>query len=115
MPTSPQISISDFSHQILDKVIHFKVTRLQDSLHIWVGSRPVLSNMAVALPVKYGTLPTSAALFGVKTEHTSESLAKRLANKLNQQVFVSCSVPYDPELSVLIERHLASELGRKGN
>ncbi|KAH9499717.1 proteasome (prosome, macropain) assembly chaperone 4 [Bulinus truncatus] len=68
--------------------------------------------MAVAMAAKYGSIPAASTLFGGKLEQISEALATKLAKKYNCQVFVSCSVPYDQNLSVLLEKRLAEELNR---
>ncbi|XP_055893035.1 proteasome assembly chaperone 4-like [Biomphalaria glabrata] len=112
MDMTPSICITDFSENILDKSIHFKIIRLEQSFFVWVGSKPMLSNMAVAMPATYGQIPAVSTLFGAKLEQISESLAQKLAKKYKCQVFVSCSVPFDANLSVLIEKRLAQELNQ---
>lgn len=53
MASPSQISVSDFTRHILDKIVHFKIIKLDESLFVWIGTNPVLSNMAVAMPAKY--------------------------------------------------------------
>ncbi|XP_005095654.1 proteasome assembly chaperone 4 isoform X2 [Aplysia californica] len=115
MASPSQIAVSDFSEIILDKTVFFKVMRLTDSFFVWVGLEPHLSNMAVAMPAKYGSVPSCSLLFGNKSDLSSTSLAQKLAKKLSKQVFVSCTVPFDQHLSVLVEKRLAQELALNGS
>ena len=106
-----QIKVSDFSEMILDKTVYFKIIKLSDSFFVWVGLEPSLSNMAVAMPTPHTSVPSGSLLFGNKSgETTSTSLAQKLAKKSNKQIFVSCSIPFDQHLSVLVEKRLAQEL-----
>ncbi|CAL1544364.1 unnamed protein product [Lymnaea stagnalis] len=112
MESNSSIAITDFSENLLDKTIYFKIIKLDDSFFAWVGCNPILSNMAVAMPAKYGSIPTSSVLFGSKSEQTSSTLAQKLVKRFNRQAFVSCSVPFDPSLSLLIEKRLVEELSK---
>lgn len=47
------ISVHNFSERILEQVIHFHVMKLNDGFFLWVGSAPVLSNLAVSMNSKY--------------------------------------------------------------
>lgn len=47
------ISVHNFSEKILEQVVHFHVMKLDGGFFLWVGSAPVLSNLAVSLNSKY--------------------------------------------------------------
>lgn len=47
------IGIHQFSDKFLDTTVHFQVLKMSDSFHVWCGSSPLLSNMAVAMQTKY--------------------------------------------------------------
>ncbi|RUS84997.1 hypothetical protein EGW08_007242 [Elysia chlorotica] len=106
----PRIQLFDFAENFSDKTVHFKLMVLDSSFFVWIGTDPKLANMAVAMPPKFDNLPSTSTLFGSKCEETSASLSVKLAKKFQQQVFVSCSVPFDPQLSLLIEKRLVEEL-----
>merc|ERR1711911_30660 len=94
----------------LEKSVYFKLIKLSESYFVWIGLEPLLSNMAVAMPTKFSSTPSSTLLFGNKSELGTSSLAQKLAKKFNKQIFVSCSVPYDQQLSVLLEKRLSQAI-----
>lgn len=47
------ISVHNFSEKILEQVVHFHVMKLSGGFFLWVGSSPVLSNLAVSMSSKY--------------------------------------------------------------
>lgn len=47
------ISVHNFSEKILEQVVHFHVMKLSGGFFLWVGSAPVLSNLAVSMSSKY--------------------------------------------------------------
>lgn len=47
------ISLHNFSEKILEQLIHFHVMKLSDGFFLWVGSSPVLSNLAVSMSSRY--------------------------------------------------------------
>ncbi|GFO20731.1 proteasome assembly chaperone 4 [Plakobranchus ocellatus] len=108
--TETKIKILDFSENLLDKTVHFKLMTLDSSFFVWIGTNLQLTNMAVSMPPIFDNTPSTSTILGSKCEETSASLALKLAKKFKQQVFVSCTVPFDPQLSLLIEKRLMEEL-----
>lgn len=47
------ITVHNFSEKILEQVVHFHVMKLSGGFFLWVGSTPVLSNLAVSMSSKY--------------------------------------------------------------
>jgi len=47
------ITVHDFSEKILEQLVHFHVMKLSGGFFLWVGSGPVLSNLAVSIGSKY--------------------------------------------------------------
>ena len=47
------ITVHNFSEKILEQSIHFHVMKLSGGFFLWVGSSPVLSNLAVSMSSKY--------------------------------------------------------------
>uniref|UniRef100_A0A3P9IR26 Proteasome assembly chaperone 4 n=1 Tax=Oryzias latipes TaxID=8090 RepID=A0A3P9IR26_ORYLA len=74
------ISVHNFSEKILEQVVHFHVMKLDGGFFLWVGSAPVLSNLAVSLNSKYDSMPLSTLVMGDPSETTASSLAQRLGN-----------------------------------
>ncbi|XP_007238773.1 proteasome assembly chaperone 4 isoform X2 [Astyanax mexicanus] len=50
---SEPISVHDFSEKLLEQVVHFHVMKLRGGFFLWVGSSPVLSNVAVSMNSKF--------------------------------------------------------------
>jgi len=107
--TNSKIVTTDFSDVILENKVFFKIIQLQDSFFIWIGMKPQMMNMAVAMPTTEGAASASL-LFGNKMDISPSSLAQKLAKKYKKQFFISCSIPFDQNLSVLIEKRIAQEL-----
>ncbi|XP_071399789.1 proteasome assembly chaperone 4 [Centroberyx affinis] len=105
------ITVHNFSEKILEQVIHFHVMKLSGGFFIWVGSTPVLSNLAVSMSSKYDSMPLSSLVMGDPSNTAPNSLAQRLAKKTKKQVFVSYSLPVtDSNLSLLVENRIKKEL-----
>uniref|UniRef100_UPI003AAB7ED8 proteasome assembly chaperone 4 n=1 Tax=Centroberyx gerrardi TaxID=166262 RepID=UPI003AAB7ED8 len=105
------ITVHNFSEKILEQVIHFHVMKLNGGFFLWVGSTPVLSNLAVSMSSKYDSMPLSSLVMGDPSNTAPNSLAQRLAKKMKKQVFVSYSLPMtDSNLSLLVENRIKKEL-----
>ncbi|KAF7648451.1 hypothetical protein LDENG_00156550 [Lucifuga dentata] len=78
---------------------------------LWVGSAPVLSNLAVSMSSKYDSMPLSTLITGDPSNTAPNSLAQRLAKKTKKQVFVSYSLPVmDSNMTLLVENSIKKEL-----
>ncbi|XP_049910428.1 proteasome assembly chaperone 4 [Epinephelus moara] len=108
---SDAITVHNFSERILEQVIHFHVMKLSGGFFLWVGSSPVLSNMAVSMSSKYDSMPLSTLIMGDPSNTAPNSLAQRLAKKTKKQVYVSYSLPMtDSNISLLVENRIKKEL-----
>lgn len=105
------ITVHNFSEKFLEQVVHFHVMKLNGGFFLWVGSSPVLSNLAVSMTSKYDSMPLSSSLLGDPSDTTPNSLAERLAKKTKKQVFVSYNLPMtDSNISLLVEKRINREL-----
>ncbi|XP_034035266.1 proteasome assembly chaperone 4 [Thalassophryne amazonica] len=105
------ISVHNFSEKILEQVVHFHVMKLSGGFFLWVGSSPVLSNLAISMSSRYDSMPLSTLILGDPSDSTPNSLAQRLAKKTKKQVFVSYSLPTtDSSLGLLVENRIKKEL-----
>ncbi|KAM6962635.1 proteasome assembly chaperone 4 [Aplochiton taeniatus] len=105
------ITVHNFSEKFLEQVVHFHVMKLNGGFFLWVGSSPVLSNLAVSMSSKYDSMPLSTSLLGDPSDTTPNSLAQRLAKKTQKQVFVSYNLPMtDSNISLLVENRIKKEL-----
>ncbi|KAK5869475.1 hypothetical protein PBY51_024187 [Eleginops maclovinus] len=105
------ITVHNFSEKILEQSIHFHVMRLSGGFFLWVGSSPVLSNLAVSMSSKYDSMPLSTLVMGDPSNTAANSLAQRLAKKTKKQVYVSYSLPMtDNNFSLLVENRIKKEL-----
>ncbi|XP_029355744.1 proteasome assembly chaperone 4 [Echeneis naucrates] len=105
------ISVHNFSEKILEQMVHFHVMKLSGGFFLWIGSSPVLSNLAVSVSSRYDSMPLSTLVMGDPSNTAPNSLSQRLAKKTKKQVFVSYSLPMtDSRLSLLVEDRIKKEL-----
>ncbi|KAM6922037.1 proteasome assembly chaperone 4 [Xenentodon cancila] len=105
------VSTHNFSDKILEQVVHFHVMKLSGGFLLWLGSAPVLSNLAVSMSSRFDSMPLSTLVMGDPSNTAATSLAQRLAKRTNKQVFVSYSLPMtDSNLSLLVENRIKKEL-----
>ncbi|XP_029904831.1 proteasome assembly chaperone 4 [Myripristis murdjan] len=105
------ITVHNFSEKIMEQVIHFHVMKLSGGFFLWVGTSPLLSNLAVSMSSKYDPMPLSTLVLGDPSNTAPNSLAQRLAKKTKKQVYVSYSLPMtDSNLSLLVENRIKKEL-----
>ncbi|KAI3368122.1 hypothetical protein L3Q82_007855 [Scortum barcoo] len=105
------LSVHNFSEKILEQVVHFHVLKLSGGFLLWVGSAPLLSNLAVSMSCRHDSMPLSTLVMGDPSNTAPNALAQRLAKKTKKQVFVSYSLPMtDPNLSLLVENRIKKEL-----
>ncbi|XP_035510000.1 proteasome assembly chaperone 4 [Morone saxatilis] len=110
-PVFDAITVHNFSEKILEQVVHFHVMKLSGGFFLWVGSSPVLSNLAVSMSSRYDSMPLSTLVMGDPSNTAPTSLAQRLAKKTKKQVYVSYSVPMtDSNFSLLVENRIKKEL-----
>ncbi|XP_019958156.1 proteasome assembly chaperone 4 [Paralichthys olivaceus] len=108
---SETVSLHNFSEKILEQLVHFHVMKLSGGFFLWVGSAPVLSNMAMSMSSKFDSMPLSTLVMGDPSNTAPTSLSLRLAKRTNKQVFVSYSLPMtDSNLSLLVENRIKKEL-----
>ncbi|XP_013855120.1 proteasome assembly chaperone 4 [Austrofundulus limnaeus] len=105
------IKVHNFSEKILEQVVHFHVMKLSGGFFLWVGSAPVLSNLAVSMNSRFDSMPLSSLVLGDPSDTAANSLSQRLAKRTKKQVFVSFSLPMsDSSLSLLVEDRIKKEL-----
>ncbi|XP_061739750.1 proteasome assembly chaperone 4 [Nerophis ophidion] len=108
---SNPISVHNFSERILEQTVHFHIMKLSGAFFLWIGSSPLLSNLAVSMSSKYDSMPLSTLVMGDPSNTAPNSLAQRLAKKTKKQVFVSYSLAAtDSSLSLLVENRIKKEL-----
>ncbi|XP_056096486.1 proteasome assembly chaperone 4 [Rhinichthys klamathensis goyatoka] len=105
------ISVHDFSEKILEQLVNFHVMKLSGGFFLWIGSGPVLSNLAVSIGSKYDSSPLSTLVLGDTSDTTPISLAQRLTKKTKKQVFVSYNLPMtNSNLALLVEDRIKREM-----
>ncbi|XP_020511897.2 proteasome assembly chaperone 4 [Labrus bergylta] len=108
---SDAVTVHNFSEKISEQVVHFHVMKLSGGFFLWVGSTPVLSNLAVSMSSKFDSMPLSTLVMGDPSNTAASSLAQRLAKRTKKQVFVSYSIPMtDSSLGLLVENRIKKEL-----
>ncbi|CAM4686547.1 unnamed protein product [Leuciscus chuanchicus] len=105
------ITVHDFSEKILEQLVHFHVMKLSGGFFLWIGSGPVLSNLAVSIGSKYDSTPLSTLVLGDTSDTTPSALAQRLTKKTKKQVFVSYNLPMtNSNLALLVEDRIKKEM-----
>ncbi|KAJ7986358.1 hypothetical protein DPEC_G00339090 [Dallia pectoralis] len=105
------ITVHDFSEKILEQTVHFHVIKLTGGFFLWVGSKPVLSNLAVSMHSTLGSMPLSSLVLGDPSDTTPSSLAQRLTKRTKKQVFVSYNLPLtDSNMSLMVENRIKKEM-----
>ncbi|MCI4395814.1 hypothetical protein PGIGA_G00196360 [Pangasianodon gigas] len=105
------LSVHDFSEKLLEHMVHFHVLKLTGGFFLWVGTSPVLSNLAVSMNSRFDSMPLSTLVLGDSSDTTPTSLAQRLTKKTKKQVFVSYNLPVtDSNLTLLVENRIKKEM-----
>ncbi|KAI5094438.1 proteasome assembly chaperone 4 [Silurus meridionalis] len=105
------ISLHDFSEKLLEQMVHFHVMKLTGGFFLWVGTSPVLSNLAVSMNSRFDSMPLSSLVLGDSSDTTPTSIAQRLTKKTKKQVFVSYNLPVtDSNLTILVENRIKKEM-----
>lgn len=105
------ISVHNFSDKILEQVVHFHVMKLDGGFFLWVGSAPVLSNLAVSMSSKYvSKLANLFAMFPHVAGSPKTSLNMFLHYYLQDSMPLSTLVMGDP--SNTAANSLAQRLGK---
>eukprot|EP00040_Diaphanoeca_grandis_P005190 m.31768 g.31768 ORF g.31768 m.31768 type:complete len:140 (+) comp16514_c0_seq1:28-447(+) len=106
------IGIRTFTCSILEQVIHFHIVLMNKTAYVWVGVSGDVINMSVAMPTRFESVPTGTELLGSSLGTTATNMAKRLAKKTGQQVFVSCDIPNQDtdRMTPLIEKRILKEI-----
>ncbi|MCJ8750028.1 hypothetical protein PDJAM_G00194190 [Pangasius djambal] len=105
------LSVHDFSEKLLEQMVHFHVLKLTGGFFLWVGTSPVLSNLAVSMNSRFDSMPLSTLVLGDSSDTTPTSLGQRLTKKTKKQVFVSYNLPVtDSNLTLLVENRIKKEM-----
>uniref|UniRef100_A0A8C3YVR7 Proteasome assembly chaperone 4 n=1 Tax=Catagonus wagneri TaxID=51154 RepID=A0A8C3YVR7_9CETA len=110
-PRAGTVSLNNFSASLREQIVHFHVTRLMDSLYLWVGATPHLRDLAVAMCACSDPVPVSVSLLGDTSDTMSTCLAQRFARKASKQVFLSSNLQdTDSGFAVLLENRIKEEM-----
>ncbi|XP_067651924.1 proteasome assembly chaperone 4-like [Haliotis asinina] len=109
----PSVTVHTFTEHIMDTAVFYQVIKMSDSFHLWVGAKPSLENMTLAMNTRFETQPLASHLFGDSSNSTAMSLAQRLAKKTGKQVFVSCNIGYDQLAMPVVEKRIIEEMKQR--
>ncbi|XP_046362358.1 proteasome assembly chaperone 4-like [Haliotis rufescens] len=109
----PQVTVHTFTASVTDTTVFYQVIKMSDSFHLWVGAKPSLENMALAMNTRFESLPLATHLFGDSSNPIAASLAQRLAKKTGKQVFVSCNLAYDQLTMPVVEKRITEEMKKR--
>ncbi|CAL1295872.1 unnamed protein product [Larinioides sclopetarius] len=116
MNTQPDstIKVHTFEENLLGCSVTFHVTKMKDSLFIWIGDEGNLDSLAVAMSTPYNSAPISSSLMGPTADESSSSLASRLSKKIGKQVFASYNLSKsDNSLMLDVTQRIIQEIADK--
>lgn len=90
-----------FSEKIRETSVTFYIIKMKNCIFVWIGDSPVFENLAVAMNIKYSSMPVSSSIMGQSSDDNSGSLAARLSKKIGKQVFASFNLS-NPDNNVLL-------------
>ncbi|KAI9485174.1 MAG: hypothetical protein EXX96DRAFT_362 [Benjaminiella poitrasii] len=107
--TEPQFLIHQATHSFLQESIHFQIIQMNKTVFVWIGkSEARLGDMSVAMPAFGSNMaPSATGIFSKSVSEQSRNLARRLASKYKQQIYVSLDLSSpDDLLFVFVEKKL---------
>lgn len=113
-PTAPEL-VESFSESFMDaERVYFQIMRFGEATYLWIGSGEARQDvLAYGVPGVQGSAhpATGRSLIGGQGgDMASETMSKRLAQKLGHPVFVSISLKDDAELRGWAERQALAAL-----
>jgi len=99
----------EFSDKLMGVNVTFFVLKLKDSFFLWIGSKPTLTQLAVAMITPQSAIPAATNVFGDLSNSASQDLAIRLTKKTGKQVYASYNIN-ETTLLPLIEKRLHEEM-----
>lgn len=98
-----------FTADVLDTIYTFRVLKMNQSLFIHVGHNDSESfdELAMAVPVQdfVGT-----TIIGTQYGCDSQELAQQITKRLKKQVFVSCNIPSNNTIRLLLVKRITEEI-----
>lgn len=98
-----------FTADVLDAAYAFRVLKMNQSIFIYVGQNDNESfdELAMAVPVQdfVGT-----TIIGTQYGCDSQELAQQITKRLKKQVFVSCNIPSNNTIRLLLVKRLTEEI-----
>lgn len=98
-----------FTAEISESMYAFRVIKMNQSLFIYIGQmeNESLDEMAMAVPVEDCA---STTIIGTQYGCDSQELAQQFTRRLKKQVFVSCNIPSNNTIRLLIVKRIAEEI-----
>lgn len=100
-----------FTAEVLEGIFVFRVLKMTQSLFIHIGQsgNESLDELAMAVPVEDFA---STTIIGTQYGCDSQELAHQITKRLKKQVFVSCNIPSNNTIRLLLVKRIAEEINR---
>lgn len=98
-----------FTAEIHESFYAFRVLKMNQSLLIYIGQlgNEALDELAMAVPVDgFASTTILGTLYGCD----SQELAQQFTKRLKKQVFVSCNIPPNSTIRLLLVKRIAEEI-----
>lgn len=98
-----------FTADISESMYAFRVIKMNQSDFIYIGQlgNESLDELAMAVPVEDCV---STTIIGTQYGCDSQELAQQFTRRLKKQVFVSCNIPSNNTIRLLIVKRIAEEI-----
>lgn len=98
-----------FTAEICESFYTFRVLKMNQSVFIYIGQlgNELLDELAMAVPVDDFT---STTILGTLYGCDSQELAQQFTKRLKKQVFVSCNIPSNNTVRLLLVKRIAEEI-----
>lgn len=98
-----------FKADICENIYSFRVIKMNESVFIHIGElgNESLDELAMAIPVNdIASTTILGSLYGCD----SQELAQQFTKRLKKQVFVSCNIPSNNTIRLLLVKRIADEI-----
>lgn len=98
-----------FTADISESIFTFRVLKMNQSLLIYIGQieNESLDEMAMAVPVEDFV---STTIIGSVHGCDSQELAQQFTRRLKKQIFISCNVPSNNLIRIMLVKRIAEEM-----
>lgn len=98
-----------FTAEISEEIFTFRVLKMNQSILIYIGQiqNESLDELAMSIPVEDFV---STTIIGSVHGCDSQELAQQFTRRLKKQIFISCNVPSNNLIRIMLVKRIAEEM-----